>query len=485
MGSSSIFLLARTSAFTSGATASMRLVCFAPICSPRAVCRRAIFACVPWRLDWRNAALPGLFVGGSNSAGIADARGQLHARNSRILEQRHPGYPALVNDQATRDALADARRRIDLQQWRQRGRKWRRSAILITHDAGGGVEQRLKHSVERHQAAGRRTIILRPAETTRGEPAVAVHDATAEELPNLVFAMPRELASVLRLLRVTGPEMIEAHHLADHAPAIYELVARLGVTYDVHIHDYAWFCPRISLVGGSDRYCGEPDLRECEACIVDSGHFLQEDITVAALRARSATFLATARRVVVPCNDAGSRIRRHFGRVEPVTIGHEDDAAIAPPVHRAAPNTRVMARTRPSVCVVGAIGIHKGYDILLACARDAAWRDLDLNFVVVGHTIDDARMLATGRVFITGPFESDEAVELIAEQNAALGFVTSICPETWCLSLGDIWRAGLQAVAFDIGAPAERIRATGRGFLLPLGLSAGAINNTLLKAMWT
>jgi hypothetical protein len=94
-------------------------------------------------------------------------------------------------------------------------------------------------------------------------------------------------------------------------------------------------------------------------------------------------------------------------------------------------------------------------------------------------------MLATGRVFVTGRFEPDEAVGLIAGQNARIGFVASICPETWCLSLGDIWRAGLPAAAFDIGAPAERIRRSGRGIVLPLGLSASAINNTLLAAMWT
>jgi glycosyltransferase involved in cell wall biosynthesis len=133
--------------------------------------------------------------------------------------------------------------------------------------------------------------------------------------------------------------------------------------------------------------------------------------------------------------------------------------------------------------VVGAIGVHKGYEVLLACARDAASRNLDLDFVVVGHTIDDARLMATGRVFVTGEFEPDEAVGLIEAQRAVLGFVPSICPETWCLGLGDLWRGGLQVAAFDIGAPAERIRQTGRGFVLPLGLSANAINNKLIAAI--
>ena len=58
----------------------------------------------------------------------------------------------------------------------------------------------------------------------------------------------------------------------------------------------------------------------------------------------------------------------------------------------------------------------------------------------------------------------------------------SIFPETWCLSLAEAWHAGLRVVAFDIGAQAERIRQTGRGILLPLGLPAHAINNALLAA---
>jgi glycosyltransferase involved in cell wall biosynthesis len=134
---------------------------------------------------------------------------------------------------------------------------------------------------------------------------------------------------------------------------------------------------------------------------------------------------------------------------------------------------------------VGAIGVHKGYEVLLACARDAARRDLALEFIVVGHTIDDARMLATGRVFVTGRFEPHEAAALIAQQGARLAFLPSVCPETWCLTLGDVWRAGLAAVSFDIGAPAERIKRTGCGFVLPLGLSPGAINNALIAAIGT
>ena len=291
--------------------------------------------------------------------------------------------------------------------------------------------------------------------------------------------MPQELPTVLGLLRATRPLAVEVHHFLHHAPAVHDLVARLGVPYDVHVHDYAWFCPRVALVR-QDRYCGEPETPDCEACVAVHGHFLKEDIAVSKLRRRSAMFLASARTVLAPSGDAAARMKRHFPATQVMTVPHEDDCLI-PAIRRA--RNSVDHNKRSRVCVVGGIGIHKGYDVLLACAGDAARRDLDLELVIVGHTSDDTRMMATGRVVITGRYSPDEAVDLIGQQHADLGFVASIWPETWCLTLGDIWRAGLIAAAFDIGAPAERIRKTGRGFLLPLGLSAGAINNALIAAV--
>ena len=38
-----------------------------------------------------------------------------------------------------------------------------------------------------------------------------------------------------------------------------ELCRQLDVPFDTYIHDYASFCPRISLLGPDRRYCGEPD----------------------------------------------------------------------------------------------------------------------------------------------------------------------------------------------------------------------------------
>lgn len=83
-------------------------------------------------------------------------------------------------------------------------------------------------------------------------------------------------------------------------------------------------------------------------------------------------------------------------------------------------------------------------------------------------------------VHITGGYDEAEAVELIRAQHAGLGFLPALWPETWSYTLTQMWQAGLDVVAFDLGAPADRIRDTRRGNVLPLGLPPAATCRALL-----
>jgi glycosyltransferase involved in cell wall biosynthesis len=198
--------------------------------------------------------------------------------------------------------------------------------------------------------------------------------------------------------------------------------------------------------------------------------------SVAQFRRDSGRFLRAASHVIVPSMDVSERLRRYFPNVTASVIPHEDEPTSAPARGRVHGGPARVRR----VCVIGAIGVAKGYDVLLGCASEAANRGLPLEFIVVGTTIDDRALLATGRVFVTGGFDADEAIDLIRRQGADVAWLPSICPETWCFALSDAWRSGLRTVVFDIGAQAERVRRTTWGFVLPLGLPSERVNDTLL-----
>jgi GT2 family glycosyltransferase/glycosyltransferase involved in cell wall biosynthesis len=427
-------------------------------------------------LGWRHVGVPGVYVAHLGGQSFGGGTSPLIRRNLAVMERLHPGYADLIADFQRTDALAGARRRLDMVRWRE-GRSKVGAAILVTHDSGGGVERVVQARCRALRAAGLRPILLRPVLAEAGErtyrPGLCDVGEANGGFPNLRFAVPEELTALVRLLRGDRPVVMEVHHLLGHSHDVMRLPKLLGIPSEIHVHDYAMFCPRISLLGREGRYCGEPEAASCDACVADLGRNTEEDISVADLRARSAADLAAARRVVVPSTDLAARWRRHFPAVTPVVEPLEDDAGLPP----MAP----LARTGPRhVCVVGAIGTEKGYDVLLSCARDAAARSLPLNFTLVGHTPDDGRLMATGRVFVTGPYRDEQVVDLIRDQGAQLAWLPSIWPETWCFAMTHAWRAGLGVAAFDIGAPADRIRRTGRGWVLPLGLSPQGINNALL-----
>lgn len=427
-------------------------------------------------LGWRHVAVPGAFVAHVGGASFGAARDHLIARNMTILNRLHPGYDQLIAAWTAADPLREARRDLDLVRWRAARARRTRAAILVTHADGGGVEKIIRTRCEALRAAGMRPIVLRPIVEDAANGGVAVSDGPDEGYPNLCFALPAELPRLVRLLKAETTEQIEFHHTLGHHPSVLELPSRLGVPHDVHVHDYVWLCPRVALVGPERRYCGEPPVERCAACLDDAGRIIGEDITTEALRARSARLLGGARDVLAPSSDAARRIRRHFPAVAPQVRAPGDDRALtAPPPAR-------PAGSRTRVCVAGAIGVEKGLDILIGCVRDAAERRLPLEFVVAGHTVDDARLLRAGPVFVTGPYRPGEAVDLIRRQAADLAFLPSVWPETWCFALTEVWQAGLDAACFDIGAMPERIRARGRGWVFPLGLPPAGLNNALMAA---
>jgi GT2 family glycosyltransferase/glycosyltransferase involved in cell wall biosynthesis len=429
-------------------------------------------------LGWRHVAATGIFVAHLGGRSFGPARSHLLARNLRVLNRLHPGYDAMVAAFTAHDPLAPARRRIDELRWRA-ARHPGEAVILVTHGLGGGVGRHIDERCAALRAEGLRPVVLHPAPPRAGsdEAGCLVSDGPEGAYPDLVHAVPSQLPALVRLLRRAHPLRVEVHHLLGHAPEIADLAGLLGVPCDVVVHDYSLWCPRIALVGRTQSYCGEPPrVAECEACVADLGNRLREDVAVASLRGRSAVLLRAARHVVVSCADVATRINRQFPLIRPVVSPWEAGPFAQAPDGPAAPRSGETVR----IVVPGAIGIEKGYDVLLACARDAARRRLTVLFIVAGHTIDDARLLDTGMVFVTGRYEETEAVELIRRQNAHIAFIPSVWPETWCYALSNAWRAGLPAAAFALGAQAERIAATGTGAVLPLGLPPARVNDSLI-----
>jgi GT2 family glycosyltransferase/glycosyltransferase involved in cell wall biosynthesis len=423
------------------------------------------------RMGWRHVAATDLFVRHRGARSYGRTKRSLMERNSRVLNGLHPGYDAMIAEFVAADPLLGARRSIDMHRLLKVAND---PILLVTFDLPGGVKRHVDTRESELRAEGHTVLVLQPAGKDRRADQVILN-AQDSGMENLVFSLPEELPILHALLLQLRLSNIELHHFAGLPPTVLDLVISLDVRYDVYVHDYSWVCPRLTLVGGNDVYCGEPPVEDCEACIRKHGTSLEESLTVGALRARSTRIMNGANAVTVPCDDVRTRLARYFPGTPMKVSGWEMPIQ---PVFRLA--AKVAGRIR--VAVIGAISISKGYRVLLQCARDAADRALDLEFVLIGFAEDDEALLATGRVFITGPYAENEVAALLEREKCHVAFFPSVVPETWCYALTYALSRGLPIIAFDLGAIAERLRSYVGADLLPLSASTALTNDTLLRS---
>jgi GT2 family glycosyltransferase len=421
------------------------------------------------RRGWSHVLAADVYVYHAGGSSFGARRAALLDRSGRLINLRHPGYDRYIAKFLAEDSLHALRRRLDEQRLLTFDGRF---VLIVTLALTGGVDRFVAERCRNLQAEGLYALILRPAAAGNARRCELSTDAL--DVPNLMYDVPADLPALNTVLRGLRFAAVEIQHFLHVDARVIDLVRALPLPYDVFVHDYAWICPRVTLIDGSGRYCGEPPVAVCNACVKRNGSNLGESISVPALRARSDAWLRGARRVLAPSRDTAARLQAHFRDLPVEVRPHAGAIAPAPLPPRPASEKRIR------VALIGAIGRHKGYQILLACVRDARARRLPLDFVVIGYTEDDAKLQKTGQVSITGRYSELEAPHLLKREKPDVAWFPSVWPETWCYALDHALSFGLPVLAFDLGGIAERLRDIGHGQLVPLELKPSQINDRLL-----
>lgn|GEM_PF-796042 len=289
-----------------------------------------------------------------------------------------------------------------------------------------------------------------------------------------------DLAAVPEQIRRIAPDLLHVHQEIGFGGHLWDWLAELGIPYDVTLHDYSLACPRVTLLDGENRFCGGPrDEQACDECLSRFGcHPHLQAIfdkvgSVAGWRRRAAAALNGARRVFVPNSDMTPRLQGRFPDIAIMTRPHPEPEmtvpALPPP-----------GGDRVRVAVIGSIGPHKGFAQLLACAKAALRDGLKLTFVVIGEVCDPRALANLPNVELSGAYRHEDLPALLEVARCHLALFLSVWPETFCYALSEALQAGLYPLAYDLGAPAERIRRLGWGEVMALEARPEEINRRLL-----
>ena len=439
-------------------------------------CQRAL------RRAWRNIIAADVFVRHWGSASFQGEKAKRVKAAMRVMDRRHPGYRSAVAAFIQRDPLAKLRARLD---WARLLRLRReRNVLIVCHNRGGGTERHVQEDMERMTAEGLGVFVLRPAREDQEH--VFIGSPRLRSAPNLSSLPLRGTERLDQQLSALGISEIHTHSLVDFTPDspthIRRLVEDLRARWEVNLHDYKVICPRVNLADEHGRYCGEPDEAACNHCLAVRGSdFHVRDIR--AWRDLHHAALGSADAVLVPDEDVRLRLQRYYPDVAISVSPHEEIRPARLSTYGAGKNEGGVSR----IVVIGAIGKLKGYDVLLACARDAKARDLPLEFVLMGYSMND-RLLAEAGIRITGKYQEHEAVGSLVALEPDLIWLPSLWPETYSYTLSIALHAGRPIAAFDIGAIASRLRQFRRAEMLmdlQLADSPGLLNETFMQHFWS
>lgn len=415
-------------------------------------CRKAVAK------GYRHVLTCDTFVRHVGGTSFAESKKKLVSRNYDRLLARYPDYTQIVHEFINEDNVAPYRRNLDIARIKQQ--LFDVNILMVNHQMGGGTGRHVNELYDHLHNEQIGMIVLEPSVRANGM--LTLTHPAIDDTPNLTFSMEYDRELLLQALYDLGINHVHMHHWVNFPGRfldfIQQTVRQAGWLYDVTLHDYYTICPRINMVDKSEYYCGEPELKACERCVEISPSYAY-GTPVWQWRSQFETLLKGARKVFVPSYDMMQRVPRYYDLAQLQCRPHperfDDKQALTRPYE----NGDILR-----IGVIGAISDIKGSDVLVNAVKDANRRKLPLEFVLIGHSDHPDINAGMDKLTVTGAYKEEEMEALLKEHQLHLIFISSIAPETYSYTLSIAWKYSIMPVAFDLGAPADRIRAiAGKG----------------------
>ncbi len=418
---------------------------------------------------WRHRLATDVFVQHHGGISFGATKAERIAQAQITVRERHPAYDLMV---ATHIRHNPARKLRNCVSWQRLARSPLPRLLFISHDLGGGVDRHIRDLAQWLESKAE-VLVLRPD----GDDGLTLNWQRRSEDASLNFQRQKDFPRLRSLLRALRISRVHIQHLLGIADVAQQIVDALNVPYYLTVHDFFPICPRITLMHSAGHFCDQPPEAECNRCLAMDRRARSRDIVT--WRAEQERWLRGAARVLVPSHDTAARIQHVWSTLTVWVAGH-DQFNSATECNSFTVNKKEFNKPL-RIIVLGQLSIAKGLNVLVECAQDAAQRQLPLEFHLLGEPLQPVPSSAEIPLFIHGAYLETELAARLHFLAPHLAWFPAQCPETWSYTLSAALAAGLPVVAPKIGAFIERLAMRADAMLLPLDLSAAAINERLLQ----
>ena len=260
-------------------------------------------------------------------------------------------------------------------------------------------------------------------------------------------------------------EFVHVRHIAWHSLGLFTVCQRLSLPLVFSFHDFYTVCPTVNLLDGDLQHCGGVCTASTENDC-KTGLWLQNKVPplkhrwvkqwqsmLGASLKKCDAFVTTASSAYEILTNCFSFLKDTDFRVIP--HGRDFDSML---ILGKSP----LFEKKIRILVPGNINEAKGALIISALC------DVDhfglLEFHILGNAIGS---LKGKRIVRHGNYQRYQFGQKVNAIKPHFGAIFSVCPETYCHTLTELWSVGIPVFAFDFGAVAERIRKSGGGWILP------------------
>jgi GT2 family glycosyltransferase len=407
-------------------------------------CMRALGA------GYKNVIATDIFVFHVGSVSFSDIKSANFAAGQKALDIKHPNYTLLTRRHVGADPARYHRRRLDAARL---AKAVQAPVVFITHAWGGGIETYLNFKRQELDE----TAIPYVTVTVRDGSFVSIETSESPYLflPNLSgIDLRLDYDFFCDAILSLKPSVFHVNSFAGlewmHHAALLNFIETSGLPYRFIAHDYSSISRFYHLTRPDLIYRGLPSWQDLETWSRMTEQ-ASVDISAGNVRRMAYTkFLKGADRVEFPSRAALQVFEGFYDGIRVEVVPHEETFKTSATARRRADDGRLR------IASIGAIGGHKGSDVLLALARDAVARKLKIDYSIIGYSDQDDAMKAAG-VAVTGSYSSEEeAIAHLDEIQPDFVFIASIWPETYCYTLSIPLALRLPFIVFDLGAQAER-----------------------------
>lgn len=423
-------------------------------CEENDWCRRAVKA------GFKNVMVTNLFVyhkhGASFGEVITKSKQERIEENLLILSKKHPGYQEMIDKFILKDPAKDIRNFMNLVVARYVDRR-HYAELAINHSIGGGATVYLQRKIEKEKDKLFFVMELLEDRTT-----LHIKMCNANQQSDFYFDFTKLDESFIKRLSIC----LHINHIfinqlvGYQITKITDMILSAGIPYEFFIHDFYCVCPRYNLLDGKYQYCNATkDITVCNKCLQSS--LLCKDITN--WRDKFSLLLKNAVRVTAPSNDTANIVSTYYPSLHIDVLEHDLPKYIRKTYDHEFENNKIF-----NVSVLGAIGPEKGARILDDLINLIAKEKLPIKITVIGYTdkYGEPHVSSDGMFEVTGKYDNREVSNLLAKYRTNVVLIPSIWPETYSYTVSEAIYSGYKVLAFDIGAPAERIKKNEMGWLV-------------------